>query len=258
MPRQVGRPPESLPTVSALEGPLSSVEPPVAEQVRPLLERLPARAAPVALLPEGRALQAPELVAPGTGFLAALGGLLSTGARRPRARPRVLRGRRLGQAAFRLRPEVLLLVYVQGMSPDEVLPAPLTLKRSLLRVDPLVVNKAVFSIERLPALVTFVALLPAVYPVMIQEGSLAREGLPAFLAPKAFLVGEVLWLWVWGAVALTALVLPLLQRVNPLVSGEVGAPPESLPTLPALVRPLSGVNPLVNQEKRVIAEDFAT
>lgn len=44
------------------------------------------------------------------------------------------------------------------------------------------------------------------------------------------------------------------QRVAPLVAREVGTPPESLPTIPALIRLLSGVNPLVDEEEGVVLE----
>lgn len=44
----------------------------------------------------------------------------------------------------------------------------------------------------------------------------------------------------------------------PLVSGEVGTPPESFATIPALIRLLSGVNPLVDEEEGVVLEAFPT
>lgn len=53
------------------------------------------------------------------------------------------------------------------------------------------------------------------------------------------------------------LVLPV-HRVPPLVSVEVGAPPEGLSTVPALVRLLSGVKSLVDQKEGVITEGLAT
>lgn len=53
VPSQVGSPPEGLPALGALEGPLASVEPPVADELGGLAERFPARAALVTLLCHG-------------------------------------------------------------------------------------------------------------------------------------------------------------------------------------------------------------
>lgn len=55
----------------------------------------------------------------------------------------------------------------KGVSPNKILPTPLTLERPLGRVDSLMVNEAVISIIRFPTQITFIALFSAVYPLMI-------------------------------------------------------------------------------------------
>lgn len=49
VPSQVGSPPEGLPALGALEGPLASVESPVADELGGLAERFPTRATLVTL-----------------------------------------------------------------------------------------------------------------------------------------------------------------------------------------------------------------
>lgn len=77
------------------------------------------------------------------------------------------------------------------------------------------------------------------------------------MAPKRFLASEDLLQLTRTASALTVLVL-FFQGVAPLVSGEVGTPPEGFPTLPALIGLLSGVDSLVYEEEGVVTEGFAT
>lgn len=43
-----------------------------------------------------------------------------------------------------------------------------------------------------------------------------------------------------------------------MMSGEVGTPSEGFPTFPALIRLLSGVDSLMDEEEREITEGFAT
>lgn len=55
----------------------------------------------------------------------------------------------------------------EGMPSDEIFPTPLTFERSLFRVDPLVINKAIIPVVRFPTLITLVAFLSAVYSLMV-------------------------------------------------------------------------------------------
>lgn len=163
VPSQVRRPPEGLPALRALEGPLSSVKPLVANELRGLAESFPTDAASVALLLHGYVLESAE---PGA-RLAVFMGPLATWFQFLEARPRVLGGR-AGRAAFGLRrPAVFPLVHAQGVPSDEVLPAPLAFERSLFSVDPLMVHEAVIPVVRFLAQVTLVALLSAVYALVV-------------------------------------------------------------------------------------------
>lgn len=74
VPSQIGSPPEGLPTLRALEGPLASVEPPVADELRGLAEHFPTRAAFVTLFHHRQVLRS---AGPGA-LLTALHGLLPT------------------------------------------------------------------------------------------------------------------------------------------------------------------------------------
>lgn len=77
------------------------------------------------------------------------------------------------------------------------------------------------------------------------------------MAPEGFLlVLQALWLHICSVSALAVQEQPFSQKVAPLVSREVGTPPESFPTIPALIRLLSGVNPLVDEEEGVVLEAF--
>lgn len=78
----------------------------------------------------------------------------------------------------------------EGVSSNEIFPTPLTFKRSLLRVDSLMINKAVISVIRFPTQVTFIALLSTVYPLVIYKASFTCKGFPTFLAPERFLTSE--------------------------------------------------------------------
>ena len=220
----------------------------VADELGGLTESLPTCATLVILLPRRHILESGGPGAPVTCLLPGFQGHLPTRLQFRRSHPRVPGGRR--------RPGVFSLVDAEGVSADEILPAPLALDGLLRGVDPLVVHEAVVPVIGLLAQVALVALLPAVDPLVIQEAPFAGEGLPALLAPERLLASEDLRLQVRGAAALLVHE-QLAQRVTPLVAGQVGAPAERLPALPAFVRLLTRVHPLVDEEERVVAEGFA-
>lgn len=209
------------------------------------------------LLPRGLVLESGGPGAPLARNLAGFQGRLPTRLPLLRGRPCVPGGRRLRRAAVGgRRPGVSPLVDAEGVPSDEVLPAPLAPEGLLLGVDPLVVDQAVVPVVGLLAQVALVALLPAVDALVVQEAPLAGEGFPTLLAPEGFLAGEDLRLQVHGVSALVVHE-QLAQRVAALVAGQVGAPPEGLATVPALVWLLARVHPLVDEEERVAAEGFA-
>lgn len=180
MPSQIGSPAEGLPTLGALEGPLTSVESPVADELRDLAEHLPTHAAFVTLFRLGEVLRG---AGPGA-LLTALRGLLPAPGQCLQAHPSVPRGRRPGRAAFRQHHAgVFSLVDAEGVLCEEVLPT------LLFRVGALVIHQAVLAIKRFLTQVTLVAPLSTVDPLVIQEASLTCEALPTFLAPESLLLG---------------------------------------------------------------------